>query len=109
MLYPLSYGRTKFVYRFLMLDTRTLTILVKQKPTDKLMEEPMIQRTLKHEIKLQQSVIVILSILAIGVCGIAFAPVLTVSGAFANHTRSHLNMGYRSSGPIYIQCVKGCN
>ena len=54
MLYPLSYGRTKSVYRFLMLDTRTLTILVKQKPTDKLMEEPMTQRTLKHEIKLQK-------------------------------------------------------
>ena len=70
----------------------------------------MTQRTIKHEIKLQKSVIVILGILAIGVCGIAFAPVFTVSGAIANHDRGGFtHMGTNMLAPIYIECVKGCN
>ena len=70
----------------------------------------MTQRTIKHEIKLQKSVIVILGILAIGVCGIAFAPVFTVSGAIADHDRGlRGHMGTDSFAPIYIECVGGCN
>ena len=70
----------------------------------------MTQRTLKHEIKLQKSVIVILGILAIGVCGIAFAPVFTVSGAFADHDGGGLvHMGTSRFDPIHIKCVDGCN
>jgi len=99
VLYPLSYGRTKSVYRFLMLDTRTLTILVKQKPTDKLREEPVTQQTLKHEIKLQKSVIVVLGILAIGVCANAFAPAFSIKDALAQVSVPRI---------MEINCSYGC-
>ena len=43
----------------------------------------MTNRTIKHEIKLQPSVIVILGILAVGVSAIAFAPMFSVKKADA--------------------------
>ncbi len=43
----------------------------------------MSNRTIKHEIKLQPSVIVILGILAVGVSAIAFAPMFSVKKADA--------------------------
>ena len=43
----------------------------------------MTNRTIKHEIKLQKSVIVILGILAVGVFANAFAPAFSVKEAFA--------------------------
>ena len=41
----------------------------------------MTNRTIKHEVKLQKSVIVILAVLAIGVCANAFAPAFSVTEA----------------------------
>ena len=43
----------------------------------------MTKRVIEHEIKLQKSVIVILAVLAIGVCANAFAPVFGVKEALA--------------------------
>ena len=48
------------------------------------MEATMTNRTIKHEVKLQKSVIVILAVLAIGVCANAFAPVFKVEEAQAS-------------------------
>ena len=45
----------------------------------------MANRTIKHEVKLQKSVIVILGILAIGVFANAFAPVFKVEEAQASY------------------------
>tara|TARA_R110000824_G_scaffold53273_4_gene147588 strand:+ start:247 stop:465 length:219 start_codon:yes stop_codon:yes gene_type:complete len=44
----------------------------------------MTQRTVKHEIKLQKSVVVVLGILAFGVVANAFAPALDVEKALAD-------------------------
>lgn len=47
----------------------------------------MINRTIKHEIKLQKSVIIILGVLAVGVFANAFAPTFGIKEAFADgHT-----------------------
>jgi len=43
----------------------------------------MSNKTIKHEIKLQPSVIVILGVLAVGVFANAFAPTFSVKEAFA--------------------------
>ena len=43
----------------------------------------MSNRTIKHEIKLQKSVIVILGAIAVGVCANAFGPVFSVKDALA--------------------------
>ena len=51
--------------------------------TDKPMEAPMSNRTIKHEIKLQPSVIILLGLLALGVCASVFAPVFSVRKAEA--------------------------
>ena len=50
----------------------------------------MSNRTIKHEIKLQKSVIVILGILAVGVFANAFAPVFSVKNAMALDNNSTL-------------------
>jgi hypothetical protein len=47
------------------------------------MEATMTNRTIKHEIKLQKSVVVILGLLAIGVCANAFAPAFSIKEAMA--------------------------
>ena len=60
----------------------------------------MSNRTIKHEIKLQKSVIVILGILAVGVCANAFAPAFSVKGASAANGDNY--------DPVHIKCVSGC-
>jgi len=66
------------------------------------METAMTKRVIEHEIKLQKPVIVILAVLAIGVCANALAPVFDVKEASA------LLMGSQPTAPIYIKCVGGC-
>lgn len=63
------------------------------------MEKTMSNRTIKHEIKLQTSVIVILGILAVGVFANVFAPVFSVKDALAE---------LRDDSTLYIEC-NGCN
>ena len=65
----------------------------------------MSNRTIKHEVKLQKSVIVILGLLALGVCANAFAPAISVKEAFAKHRM--VGMG-STSHPITIVCKSGC-
>ena len=60
----------------------------------------MTKRVIEHEIKLQKSVIVILAVLAIGVCANAFAPVFNIKNAHA--------IGEYRVDPFYIACVRGC-
>ena len=48
------------------------------------MEAEMSNRTIKHEIKLQKSVIIILGVLAVGVFVNAFAPAFSVKDAIAD-------------------------
>ena len=43
----------------------------------------MSNKTITHEVKLQKSVIVILGIMAVGVCANVFAPALSVKDAMA--------------------------
>ena len=43
----------------------------------------MTNRTIKHEVKLQKSVIILLGVLAFGVCANAFAPAFTIKDAMA--------------------------
>lgn len=43
----------------------------------------MTERLIKHEVKLQKSVIIILGVLALGVCANAFGPTLGVKDAMA--------------------------
>ena len=60
----------------------------------------MTNRTIKHEIKLQKTVIVILGILAVGVFANAFAPAFSIKDALAESNRV--------SGSLSIYCT-GCN
>ena len=48
------------------------------------MEATMSNRTIKHEVKLQPVVIILLAVLAIGVCANAFSPVFSVKDARAD-------------------------
>ena len=47
------------------------------------MEAVMNNKTITHEVKLQKSVIVILGVMAFGLCANAFAPALSVKPALA--------------------------
>ena len=47
------------------------------------MEAVMSNKTITHEVKLQKSVIIILGIMAFGVCANVFAPALSVKDAMA--------------------------
>jgi hypothetical protein len=64
------------------------------------MEAPMTNRTIKHEVKLQKSVIIILGILAVGVFANAFAPAFAIKEAMASFQRI--------GGHLSITC-NGCN
>ena len=66
----------------------------------------MTQRTVKHEVKLQKSVIIILGVLAVGVCANAFSSALSVNEVSAGHV-GHTNLG-SINHPIQIVCKKGC-
>ena len=43
----------------------------------------MTEKTIKHEVKLQKSVIAILAVLAFGVCANAFGPAFSIKDALA--------------------------
>ena len=74
---------------------------------NKPLEADMTNRTIKHEIKLQKSVIVILGILAVGVFANAFAPAFDVKSAFANHNGVGGDLGTKQH-PLHIVCRSGC-
>ena len=66
------------------------------------MEATMTNRTIKHEIKLQKSVVVILGLLAIGVCANAFAPAFSIKEAMAQLSSGAV-LYIEHSGSIYTQ------
>jgi len=78
----------------------------------------MTKRVIEHEIKLQKSVIVILAVLAIGVCANAFAPAFEIKNALAfNHPSPPplpawmsptTGDGRTPGSPFYVDCVRGC-
>ena len=47
------------------------------------MEVFMTNKTITHEVKLQKSVIIILGVMAFGLCANVFAPTLSINDAFA--------------------------
>jgi len=57
----------------------------------------MTKRVIEHEIKLQKSVIVILAVLAIGVCANAFAPVFGVKDALAQMIGGTISLSHSGS------------
>ena len=63
----------------------------------------MTKRVIEHEIKLQKPVIVILAVLAIGVCANALAPAFDVKEALSDD-----KSGSSVMHPVYIKCVGGC-
>ena len=65
----------------------------------------MSNRTIKHEIKLQKSVIIILGVLAVGVFLNAFEPAFSVKDAFANHYTPVIGSVQH---PLTIVCKEGC-
>ena len=66
------------------------------------------ERTVKHEVKLQKSVIVILAIMAFGLCANAFAPVFSINDATAQVSGMKVLLGSIPGLPIDIRC-DGCN
>ncbi len=66
----------------------------------------MTQRIVRHEVKLQKSVITILGVLAFGVCANAFLPAFSVKEVSADHYGQG-NLG-TINHPIQIVCQKGC-
>lgn len=63
----------------------------------------MSDRKVVHEVRLQKSVIIILGILAIGVCANVFVPTFKVQDALANFP-SHMNISVRGG----LGCDYGC-
>jgi hypothetical protein len=68
----------------------------------------MTKRVIEHEIKLQKSVIVILAVLAIGVCANGFATVFDVKSAFAKHRGGNSQILGTKQHPLIIVCKDGC-
>jgi len=66
----------------------------------------MTQRIVRHEVTLQKSVIIILGVLALGVCVNAFSSVFNVKEASAKHLIG-TEKGSRYH-PLIIECQKGC-
>lgn len=64
----------------------------------------MSDKTIKHEVKLQKSVIVILAVMAFGLCANAFAPAFSIKEALAlsNYDSITVNLrgGISHSGSI---------
>ncbi len=66
----------------------------------------MMQRVVVHEVKLQKSVVIILGLLALGMCANVFLTTFSVNKASADH--------YGQGGlgtinhPIQIVCQQGC-
>jgi len=74
---------------------------------EKPMEQPMTQRIVRHEVKLQKSVIIILGVLAFGVCANAFSSVFNVKEVSAGHRVGGTQLGSKYH-PLIIECKKGC-
>ena len=70
------------------------------------MEKPVTQRIVRHDVKLQKSVIIILGVLAFGVCANAFSSAFNVKEVSAKHFQSQLGGEYH---PLIIKCKEGCN
>ena len=68
------------------------------------MEAVMSNKTITHEVKLQKSVIVILGIMAFGLCANVFAPALSVNDAMA---QLYSGATIRVTGSL--GCDYGCN
>ena len=66
----------------------------------------MTERIVRHEVKLQKSVIIILGVFAFGVCANAFSSALSVNEVSAGHV-GHTNLG-SINHPVQIVCQKGC-
>lgn len=66
----------------------------------------MTQRIVRHEVKLQKSVIIILGVLAFGVCANAFLPAFGTKDVSADHYQ-HGDLG-TINHPIQIVCQEGC-
>ena len=67
----------------------------------------MTKRIVSHEVKLQKSVIIILGVLAFGICANAFLPVFHVRDVLANHASASNQLG-SVYHPLVIECKKGC-
>ena len=67
----------------------------------------MTQRIVRHEVELQTSVIIILGVLAFGVCANAFSSVFNVKEVSANHSDGSTQLGSKYH-PLIIECKKGC-
>jgi len=66
----------------------------------------MSNRTIKHEVKLQKSVIILLGFLAFGVCANAFAPVFSVKEANAELDTSDHTM-FSSGFSDIVRAISG--
>ncbi len=66
----------------------------------------MMQRVVVHEVRLQKSVVVILGVLALGVCANAFLPAFSAKEVSADHY-GHGTLG-TINHPIQIVCQQGC-
>ena len=60
----------------------------------------MTDKTIKHEIKLQKSVVVILGILAVGIFANAFAPAFSIKEAMAQGLMGSISVDLKHSGRI---------
>ena len=70
-------------------------------------------KTIKHEVKLQKSVIVILAVMGFGLCANAFAPVFSVKDAIAQMGpigtfKIKLDNAGSAGNPFIIKCF-GCD
>ena len=65
----------------------------------------MTQRIVRHDVKLQKSVVIILGALAFGVCANAFSSTFNVKEVSAKHFGSQLGSEYH---PLIIKCKEGC-
>ena len=61
----------------------------------------MSNKTIKHEVKLQKSVIVILAVLAIGVCANAFSPAFSIKEALADYESGSISVMLSGGVSLY--------
>ena len=66
----------------------------------------MTERVVKHEVKLEKSVVIILGLLAFGMCANAFSSAFNVKEVSADHYKQG-NLG-TINHPIQIVCQTGC-
>ena len=69
----------------------------------------MTNRTIKHEVKLQKSVIIILAVLAFGVCANAFAPAFEIRDAKAGQYEEILIAGGLNNVANALRNISACS